>query len=180
MTSAPRNSLLALVMFAAIALEPMPAFAQPGVAIYGGTGKDGANHGLAIISHRDFWQHSFESGWRARAHLETSLTHIDGDGLGGNRLSVVGLTPTLRFEPPRSPGFLEFGIGANYFDQKDINSRKSVGTHFEFGDIIGLGLKFGQRRQFEIGYRLIHYSNAGIRRPNPGVDFHTLRLKSDF
>lgn len=169
-----------MVVFSAIALESILAFAQPGVAVYGGTGKDGANHGLAIISHQDIWQHGFESGWRARGHLETSLTHIEADGLGGNRLTVVGLTPTLRFEPPRSPGFLEFGIGANYFDQKAVNSVKSVGTHFEFGDLIGLGLKFGEQRQFEIGYRLIHYSNAGTRGPNPGVDFHILRLKSDF
>lgn len=169
-----------MVAFTVISLEPIRASAQPGIAIYGGTGKDGASYGLAIISHQDFWQHGFESGWRARAHLETSLTHIDADGLSANRLSVVGLTPTVRFEPPRSPGFLEFGIGANYFDQKDVDSRKSVGTHFEFGDIIGLGIKFGQRCQLEIGYRLIHYSNAGIRRPNPGVDFHTLRLKTDF
>jgi hypothetical protein len=75
---------------------------------------------------------------------------------------------------------LEFGIGANYFDQKRIHLNKSVGTNFEFGDLIGLGVKLGEKDQFEIGYRLIHYSNAGISANNPGINFHQIRFQAGF
>lgn len=157
-----------------------PAQAQPGLAVIVGSGGDGDIAGIALTSNQDFWTHSFKSGWGLRAHLESNLTQISGKGTNGEDLVVLGLTPVLRFEPKLSPGFLEVGIGANYFDKKNLNNQKSVGTHFEFGDIIGFGFKLGARKQHEVGYRFIHYSNAGISANNPGIDFHMLRLKSSF
>jgi len=44
-------------------------------------------------------------------------------------------------------------------------------TQFQFGSILGLGVK---HKQFEISYRYLHISNAGIEMPNPGTDFHSL------
>ena len=173
-----KNSLLFTLLL--LAGASVPVHAQVGVALHAGSGSDGDIAGLAVISHQDFWTHSFQNGWAVRTHLESSLTQISGKGTNGRDLVVLGVTPMVRFEPKSSPGFIEVGIGANYFDKKNLNDQKSVGTHFEFGDIIGVGFKFGGQKQHEIGYRFIHYSNAGISSNNPGVDFHMLRLKTSF
>jgi len=166
---------LALSLFAIT-----PAMAEMGVAVQAGSGSDGDIASVALITNKDFWAHSFASGWSARAHIESNLTRISGKGVTGKDLWVVGVTPVVRFEPKSSPGFLELGIGANYFDKKQLNESKSVGTHFEFGDIFGVGFKFGSKQEHEFGYRFIHYSNAGISANNPGIDFHLLRFKSSF
>lgn len=180
MTSLIAHFSARLALLALACLSPVKAQAQPEVALSVGSGTDGDIYSLAVIGYQDFWQRYMGSGWQARAHLETSLTRIDGMGDGRLRVSVLGLTPTLRFEPRLFPAYLEVGIGVGYFDRTKVNESKSVGTNFEFGDIVGLGLKFGDRRQHEIGYRFVHYSNAGISSRNPGVDFHSLRLKSNF
>jgi len=114
-------------------------------------------------------------------HLETSVSNIDGRLSGANEGIVVGgITPVFRFDHPNSPGYVEAGVGITYFSEKKIHNSKYVGTHFEFGDIFGFGLRFGQVKQHEIGYRVVHYSNAGISKNNPGIDFHQVRLRIGF
>ena len=155
--------------------------ASPSVALTLGSGTDADLTQVSLITHRGFWGHQFANGWSASAHLEFGIAEVNGKLSGANKgIVVVGVTPVLRFEPKKSPGFFEFGIGANYFDQKRIHSNKSVGTNFEFGDLIGLGVKLGEKDQFEIGYRLIHYSNAGISASNPGINFHQIRFQAGF
>ncbi len=157
------------------------AQASPSVALTLGSGTDADLTQLSLITHRGFWSHQFANGWSASAHLEFGIAEVNGKLSGANKgIVVLGVTPVLRFEPKKSPGFFEFGIGANYFDQKRIHSNKSVGTNFEFGDLIGLGVKLGEKDQFEIGYRLIHYSNAGISASNPGINFHQIRFQAGF
>ena len=153
--------------------------ASPSAALTLGSGSDADLTQVSLITHRGFWSHQFANGWSASAHLEFGVAEVNGKLSGANKgILVVGVTPVLRFEPKKSPGFFEFGIGANYFDEKRIHSNKSVGTHFEFGDLIGLGVKLGEKDQFEIGYRLIHYSNAGISANNPGINFHQIRFQA--
>jgi len=173
-----RLSLLALG--AALLALQSPANAQR-VSLSAGSGTDGDIAQFSLITNNGFWSHQTSSGLMFQAHLESTLSQIDGSGSGGNNgITVVGITPTLTLFSPKSPGYLEFGIGAHYFDEKQINSRKSVGTHFEFGDFLGFGLRLGSRQQFEVGYRVIHFSNAGISSNNPGLDFHQIRLGLTF
>ena len=158
-----------------------PAQAMPSFALTLGSGTDADLTQVSWITHKGFWSHQFINGLLASTHLEFGIAEINGKLSGAKKgIVIVGVTPVLRFEPNKSPGFFEFGIGANYFDQKRIHSNKSVGTHFEFGDLIGLGVKFGEKDQFEIGYRLIHYSNAGISSNNPGINFHQVRFEAGF
>ena len=176
----PKIKNISAISIGLTLLLTAPAKAQIGVAVQAGSGSDGDIASVALMTNKDFWTHSFASGWSARAHIESSLTRISGKGVSGKDLWVVGVTPIVRLEPKSSPGFLEVGVGANYFDQKQLNETKSVGTHFEFGDIFGGGFKFGAKQEYELGYRFIHYSNAGMSSNNPGIDFHLLRFKSSF
>jgi hypothetical protein len=55
-----------------------------------------------------------------------------------------------------------------------------MSTAFQFGSHIGLGYRFGAKRSYEIGYRFQHISNAGIKKPNPGINFHQVRVQYHF
>ena len=174
-----KNTFLPLALAALICAGK--AQAAPAVAVTFGSGTDADITQVSLITHSGFWAHQFASGWAVNAHLEFGLAEVNGKLSGANKgIVVAGVTPVLRFEPKKSPGFFEFGIGANYFDQKRIHSNKSVGTHFEFGDLIGVGFKAGDKDRFQVGYRLIHYSNAGISANNPGINFHQIRLQAEF
>ena len=157
------------------------ASAQSGVALLAGSGTDADIYGVSLISNSGFWKSELGKNWLVNTHIETTVSGIDGKKSGANKgVVVAGVTPVIRLIPKGSPGYFEAGIGLNYFSEKDINAEKRVGTHFEFGDFVGLGMAFGNRQQTEIGYRFLHYSNAGISKHNPGLDFHQVRLSYKF
>jgi hypothetical protein len=57
---------------------------------------------------------------------------------------------------------------------------KEFGTRFNFVDTAGVGRSFGAQRKHELGLRLVHMSNAGIKEPNPGENFLQLRYAASF
>ena len=58
--------------------------------------------------------------------------------------------------------------------------RKRFSTTFNFGDHLAVGRNFGQRSEHELSLRLQHFSNGGIKHPNPGEDFIQLRYAYRF
>ena len=171
------KSLLALGFFGFVSTVS----AQPVVAISVGSGTDADIYGVSLISNANFWKKDLGTHWLASTHNETTISNVDGQKSSANKgVVVAGVTPVLRLIPKGSSGFFEAGIGVNYFSEKNINSEKRVGTHFEFGDFLGFGMALGERQQTEIGYRFLHYSNAGISKHNPGLDFHQVRFSYKF
>ena len=164
-----------------LALPCAWATAQPGLALTVGSGSDADTYGVSLTTNRGFYKTELGNKWLVYAHIETGVSNVDGKKSGANKgVVIAGVTPVVRIVPKGSPGYLEAGIGLNYFSEKTINAEKYVGTHFEFGDFIGFGFSFGERQQAEIGYRFLHYSNAGISKHNPGLDFHQVRLSYSF
>ncbi len=108
------------------------------------------------------------------------------EGRGGsqnNRLVEVALLPIVRYFPGNAADgrfFWEGGIGAHLLSQVRIREDRSLSTAFQFGDFLGLGWRFGQTAKYEMGLRAHHVSNAGIKNPNPGVNFIQLRLAVPF
>ncbi len=48
----------------------------------------------------------------------------------------------------------------------------NLGSSFQFEDRIGFGLRFAGGH--EVGIRATHYSNAGIKSPNDGIESYAL------
>ncbi len=48
---------------------------------------------------------------------------------------------------------------------------RHLGGGFEFTEVVGGGLRFGARRQWEVGLYGQHFSNAGLHRPNEGITY---------
>lgn len=121
--------------------------------------------------------------WQVTGRLEGSL-HQWSSTLSNPKNDsgyILGIAPVFHYEPkPLSSlylshsitPFIEMGGGPHLLSDITIeNDYKS--TQFQFGSIFGLGLK---NQTFEISYRYLHISNAGIEMPNPGTDFHDLHI----
>lgn len=114
---------------------------------------------------------------------EGYIAHWDGRSRAGRRgFTQVGLIPVFRFrlDQGRSPWFGEAGVGVSLTDQLFVSEVKQFTTTFNFVDVVGVGRNFGADGHQEIGLRLQHVSNAGIRVPNPGQNFLQLRYAARF
>ena len=67
--------------------------------------------------------------------------------------------------------FIEAGIGVAMFSGTTAGDQK-LGSSFNFEDRIGAGLKLGDTQR--VGIRATHYSNAGIKEPNDGIESYAL------
>ena len=85
----------------------------------------------------------------------------------------LGYSPFLRFQQRREGArfFVEASIGVRLLSDTWLSDTKTLSTHFQFSDQIGAGVQFGQQHNQTLGLRIQHLSNAGIKRPNPGINF---------
>jgi lipid A 3-O-deacylase len=124
------------------------------------------------------------AGGEFTAITEAFVSHWSARAVGGGRDSFiqVGVQPLLRyrFGEGRSDWFLEGGIGLTVTDKLYVTSSKTFSTRFNFADTLGVGMSFGNKRESELGLRITHYSNASIKRPNPGENFLQLRYAKTF
>ena len=74
----------------------------------------------------------------------------------------------------------EAGVGAEIITPRFRTDDRSFRSVLNFGTHLALGCDFGEARQHEISLRAEHFSNAGIRRPNPGENFVQLRYAYRF
>src|SRR5690606_21385354 len=63
--------------------------------------------------------------------------------------------------------YLEAGVGATVFSRTDF-ADKHLSAAFQFGDHIGVGAYLSDTSR--LGLRLSHFSNAGIKEPNTGLN----------
>ena len=88
--------------------------------------------------------------------------------------------PSKRAEASRSTsGGSGYGGPISLISHTRIDSRV-LSTGFQFNELIGPGVRFGGRGQFEIALRVQHTSNDGIREPNNGLTYRTLVFQYAF
>lgn len=87
----------------------------------------------------------------------------------GSSASSVSFSPVFvyEFSGDRVKPYIEAGIGVAGFSSTHAGEQ-DLGSSFNFEDRIGVGLKFGEGQK--LGLRAIHYSNAGIKEPNDGIE----------
>lgn len=119
------------------------------------------------------------------SHLEASYAYWQiqsADRAGLSHLSQLAVVPALRYRPAEgaSPWFFETGVGVTATSSVYRTRQKRFSTSFNFGTHLAVGRSFGAQRQHEIALRLEHFSNAGIKHPNPGENFIQLRYARRF
>jgi hypothetical protein len=124
------------------------------------------------------WFHG--GAWYLGGYWDMELARMDAGSGDHEELYDVSLTPVFRYQRDvnLSSGvtpFAEAGIGAHLLSDTRIGSRK-LSTAYQFGSLLGVGLGFGERGQYELSYRIQHLSNCDIKKPNNGLNMHLLRF----
>jgi lipid A 3-O-deacylase len=161
-----------------------PAAAVDGVSFSGGP--DAASNASV-----DLYRIGVQWDWNKR-WLETGNWHLGGywdlqagywdnasDGKTNSGLWELAFTPVLRVQQSQWSAFspyLELGVGAHLLSETSVSPQRRFSTAFQFGSHAGVGARFGQKNAFELGDRYQHLSNASIKDPNNGINFHVLRF----
>jgi lipid A 3-O-deacylase len=173
-------ALSAGVLLAALASPP--ALAIDGFAVEGGHGE---NVDMGRISAQKDWNVQWLKGsdWHVGGYWDLSLGQWhDGSVAPGQNENIteIGLTPVFRIQPNSLVGLYgEAAIGFHLLSHTQIGDKR-LSTAFQFGDHVGFGYRFGARQAFDLGYRFQHLSNGSIKKPNPGINFHQIRLQYHF
>jgi hypothetical protein len=75
--------------------------------------------------------------------------------------------------------FAEAGFGVHLLTDTRVGTNHLT-TAFQFGTLLGLGVGFGERGQYEITYQYTNLTNADLKKPNDGLDAHLLKLGYNF
>lgn len=80
------------------------------------------------------------------------------------------ITPVYRLQNnARSGPYVEAGVGIHYLSEGYDNNRRQLSTNFQFGSHVGVGYVLDSK--FDVGMKIRHISNGGIRKPNDGINF---------
>lgn len=124
-------------------------------------------------------------GGQWSGYWELALGRWSTPGVDGRDRAWVtqfGVTPVFRFRPHAgaSRWFFEAGIGVTVMTPIYRSPSKRFSTAFNFGDHLAVGRNFGENGRHELSLRYQHFSNGGVRHPNPGEDFIQLRYATSF
>jgi lipid A 3-O-deacylase len=175
---------------AVLALGPVSsAWAVDGISLEAGAGNESTEIWRAGLQWK--WQRRWfaERAWTLGAYWDLQAGRWRGplrrgqQGAGNQELWDIAITPVFRLERAersRLVPYVEAAIGFHMLSDLRINFRRSFSTHFQYGDHLGAGVRFGVRHHWDAGVRLQHLSNGGIAKPNPGINFVQLRLAYHF
>lgn len=89
---------------------------------------------------------------------------------GGDEVNGLAFSPVFAYYFGTDADFVRpyiaGGIGAAFIDDYRIHNR-NLSSHFQFEDRIGVGARMGI---FDMNVSYFHYSNAGLKSPNDGID----------
>jgi len=168
---------------AALALTGMSAtlaqglYAAPSIGLRLGAGEHYQRAEIAWES-PSLWTYRFEGGGSQLdlvGELGAAYWHASGSRAPGNAWQLSA-TPLLRWTWA-DRYYLEAGIGATVFSHASF-ADKNLSTAFQFGDHIGMGMFLTSNSR--LGLRFSHYSNAGIKRPNPGLNILQLNYSLQY
>lgn len=173
---------LAVGAGAALLLAATPARAVDGVAVeYGNAHSLGVELARAALQW-DWKVRWLETGnWHVAGHWDVAVARWFNDEplRPSSGLWDLSVTPVLRLQQTVRSAFspyLEIGVGAHLLSETSVSPDRRFSTALQFGSHIGVGVRFGPHHEYDLGYRFRHLSNAGIKQPNDGIEFHEVRL----
>ena len=179
----PLNRAVALWLGATACGGALALDLQPGGAfVQGGLGEHAQSITAGVIWPWEWKRQGWGGEWSVQT--EALISHWRADAFDGGQqgFTQLGIAPTLRlrFDQGRSAWFIEGGIGLTVLDKNYHTPNKQFSTRFNFIDTLAVGRNFGERGEHELSLRVVHISNANIKRPNPGEDFLQLRYATRF
>ncbi|MDN6858716.1 acyloxyacyl hydrolase [Pseudomonas sp. CAN2814] len=125
--------------------------------------------GLGFDWDKSWWE---SSTGRLTGYWDAGYTYWSaGDRAGGRHSLSFSPVFVYEFSGDSVKPFIEAGIGVAAFTGSEVGD-KDLGGAVNFEDRIGAGVKFGGGQA--VGIRAMHYSNAGIKEPNDGIESYSL------
>ncbi len=170
------------------ALASGSALAVDGVSFeYGKSNSSNADVKLYRVGLQWDWKKKwFDTGsWHLGGYWDASMGYWDNDSPGktNSGLADIGFTPVFRFQSNNLTGvspYAEAAIGVHFLSRTSVSDQRQFGSSFQFGDHIGVGLRFGDKGQYDLGYRYQHLSNGGLKDPNQGINYNQVRFQYHF
>ena len=120
--------------------------------------------------------HEGEYGWLT-GYYEASVNYWEKEG---DEIYAIALSPVfVYYIGSRSDSiqpYIEAGIGIAALSDTKIKGRDMAST-FQFEDRIGLGVR---TESYNLSVRYMHYSNAGLEKPNDGIDIFIATISYRF
>ena len=117
------------------------------------------------------WKSDFTSGWSIDTRLMASAGFLRG---AGENALVVSLIPELALRSKDGWFTLDLGVGGALFSRHRFGTQ-DYGGPFQFA--LTLGVSVPLYKKLGMGYRFMHYSDAGVNGSDTtGADFHMIEL----
>ncbi|MDZ7853227.1 MAG: acyloxyacyl hydrolase [Halomonas sp.] len=118
------------------------------------------------------WESYSTSGWGMGTRLMASAGLLRGSG---KNALVVSVIPELTLGSQDGRFLLDLGAGGALFSRHRFGTQ-DYGGPFQFALTLGIGGPL--YRQLGLGYRFLHYSDAGVNGPDTtGADFHMIEFR---
>ena len=145
----------------------------------------GAGHGPQWVVNKNFEQHNsvidvnffFKEYPIPRLGRSSLLLGVGYSYLWTNEdinrdNQVISLIPAYRYYfeiSEKIKMFIHLALGPSVMSSYDLGYEEQ-GSKFVFNDYFGLGVRFGQKNEWEFSFVWRHLSNAGLVQPNDGYD----------
>lgn len=175
-----KTRLLALSI---LVLAPHGVMAFDGLAFSMGNADDEGARLLriSVMSDSELVDHPI-GGWRLNNYWQGAVAAWDWDETGNGRdhLVDVGADAVLRLQKETAwvgtlTPFIEAGLGLHWLSQSELDELQ-LSSHYHFASQFGIGFAFGEKRDIDFSWHIQHLSNAGLKEPNPGINFSILKI----
>ena len=128
-------------------------------------------------------QSNWDASWwqtgvgRLTGYWDGAYSYWQGDKTASNHSLSFAPVFVYEFSGFTYTPFIEAGIGLAAVSKTEVGDQR-LGSAVNFEDRIGFGLKLPAEQK--IGIRAMHYSNAGIKQPNDGIESYSLFYSKGF
>lgn len=177
-------TLTAVAACSALTATAQELDARPSWYLQAAQGEE-SSHALVVGTTMPWknWSWQLGSG-TVRGHWDAWIGGWSNKDLNRERFTTpaLGIGPSLRWRGAQgaAPWFVEAGTAIMVTGKRLTNSDERMGTRFNFATHLGVGVNFGAQRAHEVSLRLQHASNAGIKEPNPGLNWVQIRYAHAF
>ena len=168
------------LMASCLLLLSADVLAVDGVRIAYGSGTDSTDVSkVSLLKH-------FDKTWlddRVSGHWELGISHWNAskgpvDDLLGLSFAPVFTYKFREFSVGIQP-YIDYSLGLIYLSETKL-ATNDFGTHMQFDNRLGIGIRFGTQQHHDLNISLRHVSNAGLDEDNSGFDSHQLAYTYHF
>lgn len=171
-----KNRAIAL-LFAGLAATA-PAMAVDGYIVEIGGASNIQSLRTGMI--RQWTEQWFPEGhWHLTGYWEATLAYLNSDDSKGKSAADASFAPVFRFRPNALGGaqpYWDLALGLHLLSTQKLDAKHDLGSPLLLAPLVGVGVTFGEKSQYDLGYRFQHLTNFGIKEPDDGLSLHQVRL----